>query len=150
MTPASSPTLLVLAAGMGSRYGGLKQIDPVGPAGETIIDYSIFDALRAGFGKLVFVIRKDIEDAFREIVGSRFEKRVAVDYVFQSLEAIPPRFTVPAGRTKPTAPRATASWRAISPPTRHTMRWSASCCATRSPTSARWPAASARFRPRAI
>jgi hypothetical protein len=86
---------------MGSRYGGLKQIDPVGPAGETIIDYSIFDALRAGFGKLVFVIRKDIEDAFRETVGSRFEKRVAVDYVFQSLEAIPPKFKVPEGRTKP-------------------------------------------------
>jgi len=86
---------------MGSRYGGLKQIDPVGPAGETIIDYSIFDALRAGFGKLVFVIRKDIEQQFREIVGARFEKRVAVDYVFQALEAIPPRFTVPAGRTKP-------------------------------------------------
>jgi NDP-sugar pyrophosphorylase family protein len=86
---------------MGSRYGGLKQIDPVGPAGETIIDYSIFDALRAGFGKLVFVIRKDIEKQFREIVGARFEKRVAVDYVFQALEDIPPRFTVPAGRTKP-------------------------------------------------
>jgi NDP-sugar pyrophosphorylase family protein len=101
MTPTSSPTLLVLAAGMGSRYGGLKQIDPVGPAGETIIDYSIFDALRAGFGKLVFVIRKDIEQQFREIVGERFEKRVAVDYVFQALEDIPPRFTVPAGRTKP-------------------------------------------------
>jgi NDP-sugar pyrophosphorylase family protein len=101
MTSTSSPTLLVLAAGMGSRYGGLKQIDPVGPAGETIIDYSIFDALRAGFGKLVFVIRKDIEDAFRETVGSRFEKRMAVEYVFQSLDAIPPRFSVPAGRTKP-------------------------------------------------
>jgi NDP-sugar pyrophosphorylase family protein len=101
MTPTSSPTLLVLAAGMGSRYGGLKQIDPVGPSGETIIDYSIFDALRAGFGKLVFVIRKDIEQQFREIVGERFEKRVAVDYVFQALEDIPPRFTVPAGRTKP-------------------------------------------------
>jgi NDP-sugar pyrophosphorylase family protein len=101
MTSASSPTLLVLAAGMGSRYGGLKQIDSVGPSGETIIDYSIFDALRAGFGKVVFVIRKDIEDAFRETVGARFEKRVAVDYVFQSLEAIPPGFTVPAGRTKP-------------------------------------------------
>jgi NDP-sugar pyrophosphorylase family protein len=86
---------------MGSRYGGLKQIDPVGPAGETIIDYSIFDALRAGFGKLVFVIRRDIEKQFREIVGARFEKRVAVDYVFQALEDIPPRFTVPAGRTKP-------------------------------------------------
>ncbi len=101
MTPTSSPTLLVLAAGMGSRYGGLKQIDPVGPAGETIIDYSIFDALRAGFGKLVFVIRKDIEQQFREIVGARFEKRVAVDYVFQALGDIPPRFTVPAERTKP-------------------------------------------------
>jgi len=101
MTPPTSPTLLVLAAGMGSRYGGLKQIDPVGPAGETIIDYSIYDALRAGFGKLVFIIRKDIEQAFRETVGSRFEKRVAVDYVFQSLQDIPPRFTVPAGRTKP-------------------------------------------------
>jgi NDP-sugar pyrophosphorylase family protein len=86
---------------MGSRYGGLKQIDPVGPAGETIIDYSIFDALRAGFGKLVFVIRRDIEQQFREIVGARFEKRVAVDYVFQALEDIPPRFAVPAGRTKP-------------------------------------------------
>ena len=86
---------------MGSRYGGLKQIDPVGPAGETIIDYSIFDALRAGFGKLVFVIRKDIEQQFREIVGARFEKRVAVEYVFQALEDIPSRFTVPAGRTKP-------------------------------------------------
>jgi len=101
MASASSPTLLVLAAGMGSRYGGLKQIDPVGPAGETIIDYSIFDALRAGFGKLVFVIRKDIEAAFREHVGSRFEKRMAVEYVFQELEDLPPSFTVPAGRTKP-------------------------------------------------
>jgi hypothetical protein len=97
----SKPTLLVLAAGMGSRYGGLKQIDPVGPAGETIIDYSIFDALRAGFGKLVFVIRHDIEQQFREIVGSRFEKRVAVEYVFQELDKLPPGFSVPAGRTKP-------------------------------------------------
>ena len=97
----TKPTLLVLAAGMGSRYGGLKQIDPVGPAGETIIDYSIFDAMRAGFGKLVFVIRKDIERAFREIVGSRFEHRIAVDYVFQELDKLPPDFSVPAGRTKP-------------------------------------------------
>jgi Nucleotidyl transferase len=97
----TKPTLLVLAAGMGSRYGGLKQIDPVGPAGETIIDYSIFDAMRAGFGKLVFVIRKDIERAFREIVGSRFENRIAVDYVFQELDKLPPGFSVPAGRTKP-------------------------------------------------
>ena len=95
------PTLLVLAAGMGSRYGGLKQIDPVGPAGETIIDYSIFDALRAGFGKLVFVIRRDIEAQFKEIVGARFEKRIAVEYVFQELDELPPEFSVPAGRTKP-------------------------------------------------
>jgi UTP-glucose-1-phosphate uridylyltransferase len=101
MSSGPSPTLLILAAGMGSRYGGLKQIDPVGPGGETIIDYSIFDALRAGFGKLVFVIRKDIEEAFRETVGSRFEKRVPVEYVFQALEGIPSKFSVPAGRTKP-------------------------------------------------
>ena len=95
------PTLLVLAAGMGSRYGGLKQIDPVGPAGETIIDYSIFDAMRAGFGKLVFVIRKDIEQQFREVIGSRFEKRIAVEYVFQELDKLPAGFPLPAGRTKP-------------------------------------------------
>jgi len=95
------PTLLVLAAGMGSRYGGLKQIDPVGPAGETIIDYSVFDALRAGFGKLVFVIRRDIEAQFKEIVGARFEQRIPVEYVFQELDQLPPDFSVPAGRTKP-------------------------------------------------
>jgi len=97
----TKPTLLVLAAGMGSRYGGLKQIDPVGPAGETIIDYSVFDALRAGFGKLVFVIRKDIEQQFREIVGARFEKRIAVKYAFQELDKLPPGCSLPAGRTKP-------------------------------------------------
>src|ERR1700684_2579215 len=98
MTPTSSPTLLVLAAGMGSRYGGLKQIDPVGPHGETIIDYSIFDAMRAGFGKLVFVIRKDIEQQFREIIGTRFEKRIAVEYAFQELDKLPPGFSIPTGR----------------------------------------------------
>ena len=97
----TKPTLLVLAAGMGSRYGGLKQIDPVGPCGETIIDYSIYDAMRAGFGKLVFVIRQDIEAQFREIVGARFEKRIPVEYVFQELAKLPPGFSVPAGRTKP-------------------------------------------------
>jgi dTDP-glucose pyrophosphorylase len=101
MEPMNAPTLLVLAAGMGSRYGGLKQIDPVGPNGETIIDYSIYDALRAGFGKLVFVIRKDIEEPFRQVVGARFEKRVPVEYVFQELDALPPGFVVPEGRTKP-------------------------------------------------
>jgi Nucleotidyl transferase len=97
----SKPTLLVMAAGMGSRYGGLKQIDPVGPGGETIIDYSVYDALRAGFGKLVFVIRKDIEAQFREIIGARFEKRIAVEYVFQELDNLPPGLFVPPGRTKP-------------------------------------------------
>jgi hypothetical protein len=97
----TKPILLVLAAGMGSRYGGLKQIDPVGPAGETIIDYSIYDALRAGFGRLVFVIRHDIEQPFREIVGSRFEQRLPVEYVFQELDKLPPGYSVPAGRTKP-------------------------------------------------
>lgn len=97
----TKPTLLVLAAGMGSRYGGLKQIDPVGPAGETIIDYSIYDAMRAGFGKLVFVIRHDIEQQFREVVGSRFEKSIPVGYVFQELDKLPPGYSLPAGRTKP-------------------------------------------------
>ncbi len=97
----TKPTLLVLAAGMGSRYGGLKQIDPVGPNGETIIDYSIHDAMRAGFGKVVFVIRHDIEDQFKKIIGARFEKKVAVGYVFQELNKLPPGFSVPPNRTKP-------------------------------------------------
>lgn len=96
-----TPTLLVMAAGMGSRYGGLKQIDPVGPHGETIIDYSIYDAMRAGFGKLVFIIRKDIEAPFKEMVGARFEKRIPVEYAFQELDKLPAGFTVPEGRTKP-------------------------------------------------
>lgn len=99
--PQAAPTLLVLAAGMGSRYGGLKQIDPVGPAGEAIIDYSIYDALRAGFGKVVFVIRRDIEEAFRSTIGAHFEQRVPVEYAFQQLDDLPAGFTVPAGRTRP-------------------------------------------------
>jgi len=86
---------------MGSRYGGLKQMDPVGPGGETIIDYSVYDALRAGFGRLVFVIRRDIEKDFREIVGSRFEGRIAVDYVFQELDRLPAGFALPPNRKKP-------------------------------------------------
>jgi UTP-glucose-1-phosphate uridylyltransferase len=101
MNPITSPTLLVLAAGMGSRYGGLKQIDPVGPGGETLMDYSVYDALRAGFTKLVFVIRKDIEQPFKELLGARFQKHIPVEYVFQELNKIPPGFSVPAGRTKP-------------------------------------------------
>src|SRR4051812_46515412 len=95
------PTLLVLAAGMGSRYGGLKQIDPVGPSGETILDYSVYDALRAGFGRVVFVIRRDFEAVFREQIGGKYEGRIAVDYVFQALDVLPPGFVPPVGREKP-------------------------------------------------
>jgi len=95
------PTLLVLAAGTGSRYGGLKQIDPVGPSGETILDYSVFDALRSGFGRVVFVIRKDFEVMFREKIGAKYAGRIAVDYVFQAVDALPVGFTVPDGREKP-------------------------------------------------
>jgi dTDP-glucose pyrophosphorylase len=94
-------TLLILAAGMGSRYGGLKQMLPVGPGGETIIDYSVHDAIRSGFDKLVFVIRRDIEQEFRETIGSRFEKRVAVQYVFQELDCLPAGEVLPPNRRKP-------------------------------------------------
>lgn len=95
------PTLLVLAAGIGSRYGGLKQIDSVGKNGETIIDFSIFDAMRSGFNKIVFIIRKDIEKDFREIIGKKYENRINIDYVFQKLEDIPKDFSVPDNRNKP-------------------------------------------------
>jgi UTP-glucose-1-phosphate uridylyltransferase len=95
------PALVVLAAGMGSRYGGLKQIDPVGPSGEAVLDYSVFDARRAGFSKVVFVIRRDIEEAFRKAIGSRFEKQIDVRYVFQHLDMLPPGFAVPPDRQKP-------------------------------------------------
>ena len=94
-------TLAVLAAGMGSRYGGLKQIDPVGPNGEIILDYSIHDAIQGGFNKVVFVIRRDIEQAFREAVGAKWEKRVAVEYAFQQLDALPAGHAIPEGRQKP-------------------------------------------------
>ena len=97
----TKPTLLVLAAGMGSRYGGLKQIDPVGPSGEIILDYSIYDALKSGFGKVVFIIRKDIEKDFRECVSSKWENKVEVEYAFQDLADLPAPFTVPEGRVKP-------------------------------------------------
>jgi UTP-glucose-1-phosphate uridylyltransferase len=96
-----SPTLVVLAAGMGSRYGGLKQIDPMGPSGETILDYSVYDALRAGFGRVVFIIRPDFEDAFRSGIAARFSDRVEVDFSFQTLDRLPTGFAVPADREKP-------------------------------------------------
>jgi NDP-sugar pyrophosphorylase family protein len=95
------PTIVILAAGIGSRYGSLKQIDQVGPSGETIIDYSVYDALRAGFGKVIFVIRKSIEQEFKESLLRRWDKRADVDYVFQELEDIPVGFRVPAHRQKP-------------------------------------------------
>lgn len=95
------PTLFLLAAGMGSRYGGLKQLDPLGPGGETIMDYSIYDALREGFGRLVFVIRHDFEDAFRSQIISKYEGHVPCEVVFQSLDALPEGYSVPEGRTKP-------------------------------------------------
>ena len=95
------PTLFVLAAGMGSRYGGLKQLDGLGPHGETIMDYSIYDAIHAGFGKVVFVIRKDFEDDFRSKILSKYEGHIPVEVVFQSIQDLPEGFTCPAGRTKP-------------------------------------------------
>jgi len=94
-------TLVVLAAGMGSRYGGLKQIDPVGPNGETVLDYAVFDALRCGFDRLVFVIRRDFEAVFREKIGARYAGRVAIDYVYQAVETLPAPFVPPAAREKP-------------------------------------------------
>lgn len=94
-------TLLVLAAGMGSRYGGLKQLDPLGPSGETIMDYSVFDALRAGFNRVVFIIRKDFEEDFKRQIGARYADHVNVEYAFQSLDDLPGNFTVPEGRQKP-------------------------------------------------
>ncbi len=95
------PTLLVLAAGMGSRYGGVKQIDPVGPSGEAIIDYSIYDAIRAGFGKVVFVVRRDIENDVREFFAGKFEEVLPAEYVIQDLQDVPDGFSVPSGRSKP-------------------------------------------------
>jgi len=96
-----APTLLVLAAGLGSRYGGLKQFDPVGPAGETILDYAVFDAVRAGFGRVVFVIRRKFEAAFCTQVAAKYAGRVAVDIVCQELDALPAGFAPPTGREKP-------------------------------------------------
>lgn len=94
-------TLVIMAAGMGSRYGGLKQVDRVGPSGELIIDYSIFDARRAGFNKLVFVIKEEIDTLFREVIGDRISRYMDVSYVYQRLDNLPDGYTVPEGRVKP-------------------------------------------------
>jgi hypothetical protein len=100
-TASVPPTLVVLAAGMGSRFGSLKQVAGLGPAGETVLEYSVYDAIRAGFSKVVFVIRKDFETLFRESVGAKFEKRIDTAYAFQDLTDLPDPFRPPAGRTKP-------------------------------------------------
>ena len=94
-------TLVILAAGIGSRYGGLKQMDPMGPAGEFIIDYSVYDAVRAGFDRIVFLISRRIEADFRSTVGARIAKHASVEYAFQELDGIPPGFAVPPERKKP-------------------------------------------------
>ena len=96
-----SLTLLVLAAGMGSRYGGLKQIDPVGPGGETLLDYSVYDAVRAGFDRVVFIVRGDMESDFRTVAGRRIERQVPVEYCRQELEMVPGWFSIPPERRKP-------------------------------------------------
>jgi len=95
------PTLLILAAGVGSRYGGLKQLDQVGPSGEAIIDYSLYDAIQAGFGKVVFIIRKELEEAFRQRFEPILQNRIRYEFAYQEVDMLPKGYTVPAGRTKP-------------------------------------------------
>lgn len=95
------PTLLILAAGMGSRYGGLKQIEPVGPNGETILEYSVFDAIRAGFGKVVFVIRESFANDFKERFESKMAGKIEIEYVYQEINKLPEGFNLPEGREKP-------------------------------------------------
>jgi dTDP-glucose pyrophosphorylase len=97
----AGPTLVVMAAGVGSRFGGLKQIEPIGPNGEITVAYSVYDALRAGFERVVFIIRHDMETPFRERIGQFVEKQVRTDYVFQELDMLPPGFVKPSERTKP-------------------------------------------------
>lgn len=101
MASVQKPTLIIMAAGMGSRFGGLKQVTPVGPNGELIIDYSIYDAIAAGFGKVVFVIKHAIEETFKEHIGDRIARQIPVEYVYQELDRLPAGYTVPEGRTKP-------------------------------------------------
>ena len=95
------PVLVIMAAGMGSRYGGLKQMDPVGPDGELILDYSLFDAKRAGFERAVIIIKKENEKDFREVLGDRVSRHMQIDYAYQSLDAVPEGFSIPEGRVKP-------------------------------------------------
>ena len=97
----TKPALIIMAAGMGSRFGGLKQVTPLGPSGELIIDYSIHDAIEAGFERVVFVIKHEIEDVFKEFIGNRIEKIVHTDYVFQELNELPEGYSIPEGRVKP-------------------------------------------------
>ncbi len=94
-------TLVIMAAGMGSRFGGIKQIEPVGPSGEIILDYSVYDAIEAGFNKVIIIIRKDIEKEFKEVIGDRLGKHIEVEYVFQDMDALPKGYKKPEGRTKP-------------------------------------------------
>lgn len=98
---AKKPVLVIMAAGMGSRYGGLKQMDPVGPAGELILDYSLYDAKRAGFERAVIIIKQENEKDFREVLGDRVSRHMQVDYAYQSIEHIPDGFSIPEGRVKP-------------------------------------------------
>ena len=97
----NSVTLLVLAAGMGSRYGGLKQLDAIGPNGETVIDYSVFDAIRSGFKKVVFIIREDFKKEFQSSIGNKFQSQIEVEYAYQKLEVLPPGYSLPQDREKP-------------------------------------------------
>lgn len=94
-------TLVIMAAGLGSRFGGVKQLEPVGPGGEIILDYSVYDAIKAGFQKVVFIIRKEIEEDFKAVIGSRLEKQIEVAYVLQDIDKLPKGFVKPEGRTKP-------------------------------------------------
>ena len=95
------PTLLVLAAGMGSRYGGLKQMDPMGPNGESVLDYSVYDAIRAGFKRVVFIIRRDFADQFKSNIGDKFSEKIDIDYCYQDLNDLPDGYSLPEGRVKP-------------------------------------------------
>ena len=105
----NKPVLVVMAAGMGSRYGGMKQIDPVGPKGQPIVEYSLYDAHRAGFETVIFVIKHEIEEAFKAAIGDRVSQGMNVKYAFQQLDELPAGFTIPEGRVKPGAP-ATPCW----------------------------------------